>query len=170
MKKARQYKPDGIDSLWERIVELEAERDSIRDQDIAEQMVNLREMIGEMSWGIGLPSPFVMVAPEQFDKRIDPSTPLPEPKEIALNEDQVRPIFEAIYQRLCQAYPLTFIERREAQARNKALADAMRAMCEGCRIAGLRLDKDSRHRDQHREPMPIRCEAMPIRALKGTKL
>ncbi len=29
MKKARQHKPDGIDSLWERIAELEAERDSI---------------------------------------------------------------------------------------------------------------------------------------------
>ena len=76
----------------------------------------------------------------------------------------------ALLERWGCAYPArvnelaALLESVRAQGRQEGFAEARRAVCDGCRLAGDKLDE----RQRHREPMPIRCEALAIRALERT--
>src|SRR3990167_5237012 len=55
-----------------------------------EAFADIRERLGEMAWGIGLPTPFVTYNPADF------ANPTP----LALNPDQAERIMECIFHKL----------------------------------------------------------------------
>ena len=107
----------------------ECERD--RTGQTADEMIaNVREIIGEMAWGVGLPSPFVMlepILPMSEDAPVQVTT-----KQIALRKEQIEPIFGAIYSRLLKDGPPDFVgKERERANKLEAQCAAMRAALEG---------------------------------------
>jgi hypothetical protein len=59
--------------------------------DTAEKYAAITELIGEMSWGIDVPSPIVLSYVERLGEGI---------KTIAMTPKSMEPVFEAIYQKL----------------------------------------------------------------------
>jgi len=78
-----------------------------------EAIADIRERLGEMAWGIGLPSPFVTFMPG--DK---------EPQPLALNEHQAIRILECIFDKLRRDGPPDYVTRyrRERDAAESTLA------------------------------------------------
>lgn len=80
---------------------------------LEEAVANIRERLGEMAWGIGLPSPFVTWTPDGV-------------KEVPLNEDQAKRILESIFHQLRVDGPPDFVkEYRDRAEKAEALVETV---------------------------------------------